>query len=43
MVFLLGNILPRPEVTVTYLRLCAIWLETLHVNSSEGKNFMDMS
>ena len=30
MVFLLlGNILPRPEETVTYLRLWAIWVETL--------------
>ena len=26
----LGNILPRPEETVTYLSHCAIWLETLH-------------
>jgi len=35
MVFLLlGNILPRPEETVTYLALCAIWLETLHVTVS---------
>ena len=30
-VLLRGNILPRSEKTVTYLRLCAIWGETLHM------------